>query len=298
MSKLGKTLLLRVAIVCAASAALAAQAQSDSKSFLWQIKSKSNTVYLYGTIHVGKNSFYPLSDAVEGAFKKSAKLVVEADVTNLDTMAATLPLMKYTPPASLDTQIPKPILERLKVQFARYKIPYEEVKQLKPFMAGGLLVIAEMTRLGYDQRYGVDGYFIEKAVLGGKEVLELESVEQQMKLLSSLPPEEQEAFLSNAITALESGKTADQITGMVNAWSIGDTLLLQEVVKKANEGMRMTEALDEKVLYGRNPAMLSKIEGYLAGEKIHFVAAGAMHLVGKRGLVEMLKAKGYEVKQL
>lgn len=298
MSKLCKTLLLRLVIVCAASAALAAQAQSDSKSFLWQIKSKSNTVYLYGTIHVGKNSFYPLPDAVEGAFKKSAKLVVEADVTNLDSMAATLPLMKYTPPASLDTQIPKPILERLKVQYARHKISYEEAKQLKPFMAGGLLIVAEFTRLGFDQRYGVDGYFIEKAVLGGKPVLELETVEQQMKLLSALPPEEQEAFLTNALSALESGKAADQINGMVEAWSSGDPVRLQEVINKANAGMRMIEVLDEKILYGRNPAMLAKIESYLAGDQIHFVAVGAMHLVGKRGLVEMLKAKGFEVKQL
>ncbi len=298
MNKLYKTLLLRLMIVCAASVICAAQAQSASKSLLWQVKSKSNTVYLFGTIHVGKLSFYPLPDAVEGAFKKSAKLVVEADVTNLDSMAATLPLMKYTPPDSLDTQIPKPLLDRAKVQFARFKIPYEEAKLLKPFMVGGLLSIAEFTRLGYDQRYGVDGYFIEKAVLGGKAVLELESVEQQMKLLSSLAREEQEAVLSNAISALESGKATEQITGMFNAWSIGDASLLQDVVKQANEGMSMTVVLDEKMLYGRNPAMLSKIEGYLAGAQIHFVAVGAMHLVGKRGLVEMLKTKGYEVKQL
>ena len=37
----------------------AAAAAPAAKAFLWQVKSKTNTVYLFGTVHVGKNSFYP-----------------------------------------------------------------------------------------------------------------------------------------------------------------------------------------------------------------------------------------------
>jgi uncharacterized protein len=289
---------LRAVIVCVACAAVAAQAQNPVKSLLWQVKSNDNIVYLYGTIHVGKPSFYPLPDAVENAFRQAARLAVEVDVTDQAGIAAILPLLRYTPPDSLDTQIQKPILERLKAQLVHYGIPYDSLKQMKPFMVGGLLSIAEFTRLGYDHRFGVDGYFIEQAVLDGKSVLELESVEQQMRMLNSLSDEEQEAFLANTLTAVESGKAADQVTGMFSAWRSGDAALLEEVVKKANEGMPMTEVLDEKMLYGRNPAMLSKIEIFLAGSQVHFIAVGALHLIGKRGLVEMLEAKGYEVRQL
>jgi uncharacterized protein len=289
---------LRAVIVCVACAAVAAQAQNPAKSLLWQVKSKDNTVYLYGTIHVGKPSFFPLPEAVENAFRQSARLAVEADVTDQASIAAIMPLMRYTPPDSLDTQVPKPILARLKLQLAHYGIPYDSLKQTRPFMVGGMLSVAEFTRLGYDHRFGVDGYFIEKAVLGGKPVLELESVDQQMRMLNSLSNAEQEAFLVNTLTALESGKAADQVTGMFNAWRSGDAAMLDEVVKKANEGMSMAEVLDEKMLYGRNPAMLSKIEIFLAGNQVHFVAVGALHLIGKRGLVEMLRAKGYAVTQL
>jgi uncharacterized protein YbaP (TraB family) len=289
---------LRAAIVCLACAAVAAQAQNPLKSLLWQVKSRDNTVYLYGTMHVGKPSFYPLPGAVENAFRQSARLAVEADVSDEAAMAAVMPLLRYTPPDSLDTELAKPILERLRTQLARYGIPYDGVRQMRPFMAGGLLSIAEFTRLGYDHRFGMDGYFIEQAVLGGKPVLELESVEQQMRMLNSLSAAEQEAFLTNTLTALESGKAADQVAGMFNAWRSGDAALLEEVVKKASEGMPMTEVLDEKMLYGRNPAMLSKIEIFLAGSQVHFIAVGALHLIGKRGLVAMLQAKGYEVRQL
>ena len=289
---------VRAAVVCVACAAFAAQAQKPVKSLLWQVKSRDNTVYLYGTIHVGRPSFYPLPGAVENAFRQSTRLAVEADTTDQAGMEAIMPLMRYTPPESLDTQVPKPILERVKTQLARYGIPYDSLRQTRPFMVGGLLSIAEFSRLGYDHRFGLDGYFIAKAVLGGKPVLELESVDQQMRMLSSLSDKEQEAFLANTLTALESGKAADQVAGMFGAWRSGDPALLEQVVKKANEGMAMTEVLDEKMLHGRNPAMLSKIEIFLAGNQVHFVAVGALHLIGKRGLVAMLKAKGYEVTQL
>lgn len=293
-----KSLLLRFALVCMVSIALAAQAQSPAKNFLWQVKSKTNTVYLYGTIHIGKKSFYPLPEVVETAFKNSAKLVVEADIGNPSSIVATLPLIMYTPPDSLDTRVPKAILDRLKIQLARHEMAYESVQQFKPSIVSGLLTIAEFARLGYDQRYGVDTYLLEKAALTGKTVVELESIEQQMEMLGSLSDPEQQAFLANTISELENGKAVEQVVDMLKALRAGDLALLEEVAGKTSEGMLMAEVIEEKILYSRNPAMASKIEGFLAGKQIHFVAVGAMHMVGKRGLVEMLKAKGYEVKQL
>ena len=45
--------------------------------------------------------------------------------------------------------------------------------------------------------------------------------------------------------------------------------------------------------------MLAKIQGFLdRGAQKHFVAVGALHLAGPRGLVARLRAAGYQVKQL
>jgi uncharacterized protein YbaP (TraB family) len=45
--------------------------------------------------------------------------------------------------------------------------------------------------------------------------------------------------------------------------------------------------------------MLKKIEGWLNdSRKRHFIAVGALHLAGPRGLVELLRKRGYVVKQL
>lgn len=269
-----------------------------AKSFLWEVKSKTNTVYLFGTVHVGKNSFYPLPDAVEAAFSESAKLAVEADITNQQAIADSAPLMMYTPPASLENQVNPAVLQRLKRYADANKMPYDALKGLKPFILGGLLVLTEFAKEGYDQRYGVDGYLIQKAVLKAKPIVELESVGEQMRMLAGLNKQEQEAFLDNALITVEKGKAPGQIEGMIAAWQSGNPAMMEATVKLANEGMKLTAALDEKVLYGRNVKMVAKVEEFLRGNEKHFVAVGSMHLVGKRGLVDVLKAKGYEVRQL
>ena len=271
---------------------------ADIKSFLWEVKSKTGVAYLFGTIHVGKRAFYPLPPQVEAALKQSQRLVVEADISNTDGLANIDEIINYQAPDSLDKHIPTPLFERLKTQLARLQIPVEAVKLMKPFLIGGFLSIAEFSKLGYDMNFGVDGYLIGKAKEDNKAILELESQAGQLKMLNDMSPQLQEAFLENAISTLESGKAPERVTGMVNAWQSGDVNLMQAVAKAANKDARLAQQLDEVLLYSRHEAMLKKIEGYLAGNVPHFVAVGSLHLVGPRGLVEMLKARGFEVRQL
>jgi uncharacterized protein YbaP (TraB family) len=73
---------------------------------------------------------------------------------------------------------------------------------------------------------------------------------------------------------------------------------MYEVSMAVNKNMRMTDQLDEILLHGRHDAMLKKMESYLQGSLPHFVAVGSLHLVGPRGLVELLRSRGYELKQL
>jgi uncharacterized protein len=268
------------------------------KAFLWEVKSKTNVVYLFGTIHVGKRAFYPLAPQVEEAFGKSQRLVVEADISNNEGMADVESVINYKAPDSLDKHIPAALFGRLKTQLERLQIPVEAVTPMKPFLVGGFLSIAEFSKLGFDMNMGVDGYLVAKAHDDKKPILELESQMGQLKMLNGMSPALQEAFLDNAVSLLETGKVADQVTGMVNAWQSGDVKLMQDVTSAANKGSRMRDQLDDVLLHSRHEAMLKKIGVYLGGNVPHFVAVGSLHLVGPRGLVEMLKARGFEVKQL
>lgn len=304
--KYDKTYDPTAAAAAATNALIAAEAQAKpsptpataAKTFLWEVKSKSNTVYLFGTVHVGKSDFYPLAPVIEDAFKKSKKIVVEADITKAENAKEIDDLIAYAAPDSLDTKISAPLYERLRTQLTRIDYPIDGLKTMKPFIVGGFLAVKEFTRLGYDMKYGVDSYLITRAQKEKKPLLELESQLGQIKLLSEMSPAQQEAFLENAIVSAENGAGNEQVSGMVKAWRTGDTQLMEDVVKASSANGKLTEELNEILIYGRHPEILKKVEGYLAANEAHFVAIGSLHLLGPRGLVDLLRAKGYQVRQL
>ncbi len=281
-----------------ASLAIAGDEAAARKAFIWEVSSARNTVYLFGTIHVGKQNFYPLPETVERALRQSAKLVVEADISRIEREENIRPLILYTPPMSLESQIPKALYLRLQVQLQKLKLPADGLRELKPCIAGGFLSIAEFTRLGYDRNYGVDSYLITTARRDNKPVLELESQLGQLKLFDSMPAPLQEAFLDNALTAIESGRTTDQVAGMVKAWQSGDAKLMREMTTDVNRDLPRTAEIEELLVYSRHPEMLARVEEFLRDDQAYFVAIGSMHLVGPRGLIEMLQARGYKVRQL
>lgn len=302
-SHLLRTLMALAGFACAFASAqqlpvpVAAPA-ATARQFLWEVSSLTNRVYLYGTIHAGKAAWYPLPDPVEKALQDSRVLVVEADVTNLQAMAKSAPAMMYAPPDRLDKHVAPADYARLKKLVGRFKLPEEQVAQMKPFMAVSLVVFSEWGRLGYLPQYGVDGYLIGKAKAEAKRIVEIEGIEAQMALMDSLSEQEQLDVFKGTLDAFDRGLTAEQITGMVNAWQTGDPALLLEVARKYNTEIPGAKAFEEKFIWSRHEPMVKKIEGYLATKDRHFIAVGALHLAGERGLVEMLKARGYVVKQL
>ncbi len=280
------------------AAALAA-APAAAANYLWEVSSLTNKAYLFGTVHAGKASWYPLPRAVEDAFDNSKVLVVEADITDEAAIKKSTAAMIYAPPASLKTHIPAEIYERFARLLPRYAVPEEEVIRMKPFMAVSLLVFSEWARVGYFPNYGVDAYLLAKAKEEKKPVVEIEGIDAQIRLMDSLGDKEVQQLFEGTLDALESGLTGEQVKGLVAAWQAGDTDGILKVARSYNEKVPGAREFEEKFIWSRHEEMLKKIEGYLNDSKDrHFVAVGALHLAGPRGLIEMLKKRGYVVRQL
>ena len=279
------------------AAALSA-APVAAESFLWEVLSVTNRVYLFGTVHAGKAEWYPLPSAVENAYADSRVLVVEADITDTKAMAKSAAAMTYTPPDSLANHVPVDDYARFRRMAARYTIPEAQASQLKPFMAVSLLVFADWARTGFLPQYGVDSYFIRKAKGELKPIVEIEGVETQIQLLESLTEKENLTIFEGTLTALDSGLTSEQIGGMVDAWKAGDSRLMLQVARHYNDLVPGALAFEEKFVWARHDEMAKKIEAFLNNSKErHFIAVGALHLAGPRGLVEMLRSRGYIVRQ-
>ncbi len=277
----------------------AAPPPAGPRQFLWEVSSFTNKVYLYGTVHAGKAGFYPLPEAVQKAFADAQVLAVEADITDAEAMAKGGSSMIYAPPDKLSMHVPPPLYERLRALLRRLGIQERQVEPLRPFIAASLLTFTEWGRQGYQPNFGVDLHLITRAREAKMRLVELEGAQAQAQLIASLSDKEGVQALEGAVLALETGLARDHITGVVNAWQAGDPGLLLEVTRAYNDAVPGSRELEEKFIWSRHEALAGKIEAFLlSGRERVFVAVGALHLAGPRGLVEILKSRGHTVRQL
>jgi uncharacterized protein YbaP (TraB family) len=141
---------------------------------------------------------------------------------------------------------------------------------------------------------GVDMYFLNKAREKGLKVLELESLEIQMKLMEELGEFTGE-YLKEVIASTDSAESS--INVLLEAWKTGDDKTIEKLSVEGNDKEEFTEVM-EKLNYKRNEKMTNKIQEYLNGTGNYFVIVGAAHVVGERGIAELLKKTNkYNVKR-
>ena len=272
-----------------------------SKSFLWEVTSDSTTVYLLGSVHVAKADLYPLNRAIEDAYDDSRYVVVEVDVSSADLFESSELLMEigmYPPGEDLRNNIPADLYSRLtdrlmeldSAGFFRYtKDLYE------PWVVYTMLAELEYVELGYEAEYGIDMHFLDKAAKDGKDILELESMEFQLEVLDNLPHDLQVLLLEDAV---DNPITEEEMDRLFEIWRIGDAVEMEQMVFGDVEEYPQFHLINEKLIDERNYLMVEKIENYLEDDEVYFVIVGAGHLVGEKGIVNLLTEAGYQVEQL
>ena len=269
----------------------------SQKSFLWKVQSKTSTVYLLGSIHLFRKENYPLNPKIENAFEQSDLLAVEANITDVGRVdvGRLMEIAFYPEDETLEKHVSKETYEFVKKKLGGLGIPPELINKQKPWFLAATLESLELLKLGYTPDSGIDMYFLSKAK-GKKRIVELESLDDQLNLLSRLSDQDQELFLLSTVKDLDVlSKDMDQL---INAWTSGETRSVESILTKSLAEDRRLTSIYEKLVYERNGNMTLKIEDLLRTKGTCFVIVGAGHLVGDRGIVEILKRKGYLVEQL
>jgi len=169
------------------AASISAGDKKDAKSIFWKIESKTNRVYLLGSVHLADKSIYPLSKSVENAFDKSEILVVEADISKGNQQAIqqlTFKYGMYTPGKGLRTEIPKELYKELSIEMAKYGLDATRMDSFKPWLVATTLVQMKLMKMGFNSSYGIETHFMTKK--GSKKLIELESIEFQLKLFATM----------------------------------------------------------------------------------------------------------------
>ena len=276
-------------------------AYAGEKLFLWEVQSKrpgSASVFLLGTMHVWKQSDYPLPEAIEQALKRARVLAVEVDTANPQTQQRMMERAFYGPEDSLERHLPSDVLSETKAALKALGLDAGPLAQAKPWLLGSLLISTAAGKVGYRADLGIDTYLMQKAMNQGKRIVELESADFQIDVMESLTPAEQVLFVKEAIQLLRGNKIRQTFDDFVAAWNRGDTAQMDRLLRAELKNDPLAESFYKRLFEDRNPAMAEKIIRLSEGFDPVLVAVGAGHLVGRGSVIEALTARGYVVKQL
>jgi uncharacterized protein YbaP (TraB family) len=90
-----------------------------------------------------------------------------------------------------------------------------------------------------------------------------------------------------------------QIVPLLAAWKCGNKDLVEKLTLKDDIEMHPEfSQLFEKLVFLRNERIANKIAIYLKDNRDYFVIFGSAHIVGKRGVIDLLEKKGFVAEQM
>lgn len=266
-----------------------------SETSLWQISKNGNDLYLGGTIHVLKKDDYPLPIEFSKAFKKSDSLVLEANIEMAQTpefAQKMAQMMTYPSGQTLKNAISEKTFSTLEKYLADRSLPVDLFLSFKPAMVVLMMNMIELQKMGMTD-IGVDQYFHQQARQLGKTTEYFETIDEQLEFLRSMGQGNEDEMIMSTIDDMS--RIESMMAVIKSAWLKGDEDKMAEVT--LTEMIRDYPEVYQTLLVKRNNNWMPHIERMMSDKKVEMVLVGALHLVGKDGLLQQLRDRGYTVKQ-
>ena len=236
------------------------QTMDENNLLLWEISGNGLThkSYIYGSLHSNDRRLFNLSDSVYYALDEADAIVLEIDAFSLFDYEG---FNHYS---------------RLDLNYDRHGDPYTSSN--------------EATTSSYGDEDGMpqflDAYFQQYCHNSGKDFIALETLESQIDAMKSMG--DINYYEMNLETIF---LTTDD---MVEVYLEGD---IYELDKLMNSSLSMYSDGYSKLIVERNFAMVDTLENKLKNQKL-FCAVGAGHLAGGSGIINLLRSKGYTVRNV
>lgn len=275
---------------------LVSASAADQGSAVYRVTDGDRQLYLGGTIHLLRQSDYPLPAAYEEAYADSGIIALETDMGAVNDPSLQMRMMErvtYQDGRTLRSVLNDEAYTALENHLAEAGLPMQMVESFKPGLLMTTLSVLEFQKLGFTPQ-GVDMFYFTRAMGDGKAMRELEPVDAQIDMLASMGEGYESEYVLYSLEDFEN--SADSIEELVRVWREADLDAMEEVFI---EPMReMSSALYEDILVTRNHAWIPVIEELVQEEETVFVLVGAAHLPGADGLLTLLSERGYSIEPL
>lgn len=286
--KKSNSLILFITIVFITAVNFRVHAQDNNNSIFWKVTGNGleKPSYLFGTVHLIPKSDFFLIDSLEEKFKSCDEIVLEVDMDDPGFLTKTQQLMFMPDNKSIKelfdsaeyNQLSEFFKDSLNLQldqFQRLK-PFFLIQFILPKMINKPLASYELTFVQMAKKYNID--------LTG-----LESVKEQMNSMDKIPYKKQAELVLETIKDFNENRLL--YSQLIDAYKKMDFKNFYDLMIKASPELKEFEQI---LLIDRNEKWVPRIEKMIK-EKSCYIAIGALHLEGEKGLVALLKSDGYSV---
>ena len=276
------------------SSVLMAQAPAAPTSLLWKVSGKGlkQPSYLYGTYHLVPSGYLPADGKVLQAFQASKGVIVEIDADSTAMQQAGM--QAFMPNNKLSELIAAQdyglVSDELKATIGYDLKLFEQVKPITVSLMLSVTYGQEAAPWLKDyQGLPLDAYFVAEGKRTRKNILALESVEEQMQLLYQNETLEKQA--SDLVKIVREKDAMRQLSAdIINNWKS------ENIDQMAAVSVAMMDEFggQDDLLDNRNMRWMDILpKQFKKGSQ--FMAVGALHLVGDKGIINLLREKGYTV---
>ncbi len=258
----------------------------DGKGLLWEISGNGlkHPSFLYGTIHIRDKRVFAYDRQVQKAFDACDAYAMEllTDSVNPTDVARWLRMKDTTLEMLLSPADLRELDDTLR---ARLHTGYAFFNTTQPFFLAAQLSLAGMNE---EMPVLLDLYFDEMAKAQEKSRFGIEKFSDQAAVVRSIPLKDQAEDLLKVLRDT-TGKAGHR--ELLTLYMAGDVhgILNMESTEMGSE------AFQEQFLWNRNVNMANKIDELIRTQTT-FNAIGAAHLGSDRGVIALLRKKGYTLK--
>jgi len=272
---------------------------ATAQTSLWKITDpkSGNFIYLGGTIHLLRESDYPMPQQFDQAFNESEMLVFETDIdVNLDSLDFDLmTIIRQNGLFQGDTVLKDVInpetYSKLQSYCQKNNIQIEQISKMKPSMIQVTIVHMATSESDFTVE-GTDLHYFKMAKDSAKQIEFLESPKEQINALFATNKDNYDKAISALLDDLNGSD--DLLAELVYEWRNGKSKYIQKEIKDMKKNFPNSYQF---LQVNRNNNWLIKFDSYLETKPTECILVGYMHLIGKEGLLKQMKSKGYKIEQ-
>ena len=258
------------------------------RGLLWEVTAPSGPrSYLFGTMHVGDPRVHRAAERARTHLAEARVFALEV-VLDAGAMSSLQAAMFLAPGRRLDEQLGGGLFERVVGVASAYGLNREIVSRMKPWA-----VFATLSLPPGDTGLALDFALLEQARAAGTAVVGLESIDEQIAVFESIDLADQLAIVRDM--ACHHDRFQADMETMIERYAAGDLRGLVDVAFKYST--QNSDDMLETLIWARNALMVERMQAQLERGDA-FVAIGALHLPGERGVLELLARRGFQLKLL